>query len=217
MSCYPAQFSGVLESSCGNQYILCGTNDSRWRSEQSESYCPLLLLLLKDHTSKFSSTDLQINPWTAQPAGSHVTLPLQHWCDFIWFVRRCKLILQRKSQNKGWKGKDKLAEDEDEDMFFILLSCLSSFRDYWQWHFLKFQGWTGSENLLLVIRRLAGMSRRSMQPEMIIVIGFFEPQIRSDPVSCQLLNLQDFSALERPAGGDEAPSSLLQTLFTDKL
>lgn len=56
-----------------------------------------------------------------------------------------------------------------------------------------------------------------MQPEMIIVIGFFEPQIRSDPVSYQLLNLQDFSALERPAGGDEAPSSLLQTLFTDKL
>lgn len=29
VSRYPQQFSGVLASSCGNQYILCGENDSR--------------------------------------------------------------------------------------------------------------------------------------------------------------------------------------------
>lgn len=44
------------------------------------------LLLLKGHTSKCSSTDLQINPRTTQPAGSQVTLTSED----------IKLILKRK-------------------------------------------------------------------------------------------------------------------------
>lgn len=95
VSCYPAQFSGVLASSCGNQYILCGKNDSRWRSEPSGRP----LLLLKGHTSKCSSTNLQINPRTTQPAGSHVTLLLQWRRDIRWDLSKgITLILQRKKR-----------------------------------------------------------------------------------------------------------------------
>lgn len=48
VSRYPAQFSGVLVSSCGNQYILCGQKmihaDGRSRANPEPSGHPLLLL-----------------------------------------------------------------------------------------------------------------------------------------------------------------------------
>lgn len=80
VSCYPAQFSGVLASSCGNQYILCGKmihGEGLTKANPALSGRPLLLL--KGHTSKCSSTDLQINPRTTQPAGSHVTVTVETW------------------------------------------------------------------------------------------------------------------------------------------